>query len=143
MQRRQFIANAASLAGLAALDFGSARSGHAATQRTAPARIVIDALSAPGDIDAPLPYPEAEVARIRASGVNAINWTVSTRAFDDTIAQIAYAHALIDSDARLWRLVRQHSDIAAAAAEGQVGVMLGFQHPQPLGDHGERLETFQ
>jgi membrane dipeptidase len=143
LQRRQFIVTAASLAGLTAFDLASARSSHAATKRTAPARIVIDALSAPGDLDAPVPYPEDAVRNIRASGVTAINWTVSSRTFDDTVAQIAYAQALADSDARLWRLVRRHSDIAAAAAHGQVGLMLGFQHPEPLGDHGERLETFQ
>ncbi|MGH8263068.1 MAG: dipeptidase, partial [Steroidobacteraceae bacterium] len=67
---------------------------------------------------------------------------VSARTFDDTVAQVAYAQALVDSDSRVWRLVRHHADIAAAAAQGQVGVMLGFQHPEPLGEHGERLETF-
>ena len=66
LHRRRFIATAASLAGLAALDLGVARNGQAASKRTAPARIVIDALCAPGDIDAPLPYPVDAVRNIRA-----------------------------------------------------------------------------
>ena len=84
------------------------------------------------------------VRDIRASGVTAINWTVSSsRSFEDTVAQIAYAQALVDSAPSLWRVARAHSDIGIAAANGQVAILLGFQHPQPIGEHGERLETFR
>jgi membrane dipeptidase len=133
----------ASLAGLGSLQLIGATALGAARKVAPRSRIVFDALSSPADFGEALPLPADRVRDARASGVNAINWTVSSRTFEDTVSQIAYVQAFIESDAGLWRLARKHSDIAVAAANGQVALLLGFQHPEPLGERGEQLETFR
>jgi membrane dipeptidase len=143
MRRREFLIASASAAALAALPVGRAKSGTASQAAPRP-RIVLDALAGPADPDADkLPLPAARVRDIRASGVNAINWTVSSADLERTLANIGYAYALADSDPGLWTLARSHPDIAAAGAQGRIAILLGFQHPQPLGEHGERLEAFR
>jgi membrane dipeptidase len=142
--RRQFLIASASTVAIAAAQLAGSRSAAAATRLVPRARIVIDALSEAADPDRDkLPLSAERVRDIRASGVTAVNWTVSSPDLDRTLMQIAYAQALVDSDPHLWSLVRKHSDIRSAAAAGQVGILLGFQHPQPLAEHGERLETFR
>ena len=143
MRRRRFLTTSAALVGMAGLEFASPLSIAAATRLIPKTRIVIDALSSPADFGDPLPLKADAVRDIRASGVTAINWTVSSRSFEDTVAQIAYAQALVESDPGLWRVARAYSDIGVAAANSQVAILLGFQHPEPIGEHGERLETFR
>ncbi|HZF17051.1 MAG TPA: membrane dipeptidase [Steroidobacteraceae bacterium] len=140
MQRRTFLTAAAA----AAIGSLPATSAIAASSKKPPAvRIVFDALSGAADFGDPLPMGADRARAIRASGVTAVNWTVSSSTFEDTISQLAYAQALAGSDPSLWLLARRHSDIAAAARNKQVALLLGFQHPQALGEHGERLETFR
>jgi len=144
MYRRQFLIASASAAALAALRVARAQSGAAASKLASRPRIVFDALAGAADPDQDkLPLSAGRVRDIRACGVTAINWTVSAADLDRTVSQIAYAQALVDSDPDLWTLARRHSDIGTAAAQGQIAILLGFQHPQPLGEHGERLETFR
>lgn len=140
MQRRQFL-TAVAVAGIGSLPVSTVSGAN--KKAALPPRIVFDALSSAADFGDPLPVGADRVRDIRASGVTAINWTVSSATFDDAVSQVAYAQALADSDPSLWLLARRHSDIAAAATSKQVALLLGFQHPQPLGDHGERLETFR
>jgi membrane dipeptidase len=144
VRRRQFLTGSVSLIGIAGLQLASSSLAAAAvSKRIQKTRIVIDALSSPADFADPLPLSAGAVHDIRASGVTAINWTVSSRTFEDTVTQIAYTQALVESDPALWIHVRKHSDIGIAAAARQVAIMLGFQHPEPIGEHGERLETFR
>jgi membrane dipeptidase len=144
VRRRHFLTASASLVGLAGLQLAGS-SALAARSKPAPkTRIVIDALSAPADPDEDkLPLGADRIRDIRTSGVTAVNWTVSASDLDRTLTQTAFAQALVDSAPNLWLIVRRHSDIGIAAAAGQVALMLGFQHPQPLGEHGERLEMFR
>jgi membrane dipeptidase len=143
MRRRQFLTAAASLAALGGLPLIGASALGASRKPTPPSRIVFDALSSPADFGETLPLPADRVRDIRACGVNAVNWTVSSRTFDETVSQIAYVQAFVDSDPTLWRVARRYSDLASIAANGQIALLLGFQHPEPLGEHGERLETFR
>jgi membrane dipeptidase len=142
VRRRQFLTTSAALLGIAGLEFASPLS-IAAARLVPKTRVVVDALSSPADFGDPLPLKAEAVRDIRASGVTAINWTVSSRSFDDTVAQIAYVQALVESDPGLWCVARAHSDIGIAAANGRVAILLGFQHPEPIGERGERLETFR
>src|SRR5258705_2266697 len=109
MQRREFMSAAA--LGFAGLQLARPALATAATKLVPKTRIVIDALSSPADFGDPLPLTADAVRDIRASGVTAINWTVSSRTFEDTVAQIAYAQALVESDPALWCVARAHSDI--------------------------------
>ncbi len=144
MYRRHFLTASASLIGIAGLQLAG-RASLAATSKLVPkTRIVIDALCAPADPDEDkLPLGADRLRDIRTSGVTAVNWTVSASDLDRTLTQTAFVQALVDSAPNLWLIVRKYSDIGIAAAAGQVALMLGFQHTEPLGQRGERLEMFR
>ncbi len=144
MHRRHFLSASAALVGVAGLQLAGAPSFAAASKLVPRTRVVLDALSAPADPDEDkLPLGAERMRDIRASGVTAINWTVSASDLDRTLTQTAFAQALVDSAPDRWLIVRKHSDIGIAAAAGQVALLLGFQHAEPLGQHGERLEMFR
>jgi membrane dipeptidase len=99
-------------------------------------RIVID-----GSI-APL-VDEAYIARLVASGVTAVNWTVCSpwNPFVEVIAEIAAGLELIDAHPDELLLVRTTADIHAARETGRVGMIFGPQNAPPadVGPHGFRI----
>jgi len=105
--------------------------------------MVLDALGGPADPrEDPIPLKAEVVKQCMDSGINAVNWTVGGPTFDATIRGIAFAQALEDSDPARWKIVRRYSDLAAAKKEGKIGLILGFQFPQPLEEDLPRLTTF-
>src|SRR5215469_7303230 len=66
--------------------------------------IVIDSLCAPfGDIDAP-PSPK-QITAVRASGITAINFTISTPDFEQTIDALADVQKLVDDHPEIFLIV--------------------------------------
>jgi membrane dipeptidase len=103
--------------------------------------LVIDALAGVDAEDLPL---KPEVTRqALESGVTAVNWTVSAPDFEATVQNIAFVQALVEGDPAHWLIVRHHADLDRATREQKIGIMLGFQHPQPLELDLKRFELFR
>lgn len=106
-----------------------------------------------GDADAP-GYPDAmrsiderALADARSAGVSAVNITLghvagSTDAFCATVRDITSWNAVIAAHAGALRRVLGVTDIAAASAAGQVGVIYGFQNTEMLGRELDRVRLF-
>jgi membrane dipeptidase len=103
--------------------------------------IVIDALCSLNFED--LPLKADAVQQAMQSGVTAVNWTVSDTDFEKTVEYVAFIQAVADADPGHWLIVRHHADLDRAKHEQKIGIMMGFQHPQPIGDNLDRLETFR
>ena len=105
--------------------------------------LVLDALCMPtGPSEDPLPLKEDLVKQCVESGINAVNWTVGRPTFDETILGIAFAQALEESDPAHWKIIRRYSDLAGAKRDARIGLILGFQYPQPVEEDLHRLTTF-
>jgi membrane dipeptidase len=104
--------------------------------------LVIDTLCGPFTSDSFPPSDDA-VRQVRASGITAINFTVSDRTFEGTIESLAALHALVERYPDLFTLVRRHSDIPRAKRDKQIGILPGFQYTQFLEDDPQRIETFR
>jgi membrane dipeptidase len=104
--------------------------------------IVIDSLCAPfNDMDS---ASSAEsLAAVRQSGITAINFTISVRGFEDTIANLATAQELVDQHADSFLIVRRCSDLGRAKRENKIGIMLGFQDTAFLEENVERIGMFR
>ena len=104
--------------------------------------LVIDSLCAPfTDMDG---TPSAEtVAAVRASGISAINFTISARGFEDTVGSLATVQELVDRHPEAFMIVRRHSDLALAKRENKIGIMPGFQYTEFLEENVERIGVFR
>ena len=87
------------------------------------------------------------LADARSAGLSAVNITLghvagSGDAFCETVRDITGWNAFIAQRPDTLRRVLDVSDIAAAAAAGQVGVIYGFQNTQMLGRELDRVRLF-
>ena len=111
--------------------------------------LVIDGLGGPGEYGAE-PYAalsERALADIRASGLSAVNLTVSgvgsyARNADETIRNIAYWNAQIAAHPDRLLLVRRAGQLAEAKASGRLGLIYGFQDATPIGEDLDQVERF-
>jgi membrane dipeptidase len=108
--------------------------------------IVIDALANPGSMNVPWPPrgPLSQKQRdaIAASGITAINVTVSADTFEASTRNIALWSGEVDRYPTLLSIVRRHSDIARAKKENTLGLILGFQNTEMLERDLSRLDVF-
>ncbi|HVO80700.1 MAG TPA: membrane dipeptidase [Terriglobales bacterium] len=103
--------------------------------------LVIDALAG---VDADnLPLKPQTLQQALESGVTACNWTVSQPDFEGTVENIAFTEGLVENDSTHWLIVRRYSDLERAKREQKIGIILGFQHPEPMGEDLRRFETFR
>jgi membrane dipeptidase len=104
--------------------------------------LVIDSLCAPfNEMDG---APSAEtLAAVRASGITAINFTISAHGFEDTIGSFAVVQELVDRHPEAFMIVRRHSDLALAKREQKIGIMPGFQYTEFLEENVERIGVFR
>ena len=110
---------------------------------------VIDSLGGPGiygeeDL---APLTAAALSDVRASGLTAVNLTVSAVGsysldFDRTIKNIAHWNSQIAAHPDFLLQVRRAADIAEAKRTRRLGLIYGFQDATPLGEDLERIETF-
>lgn len=103
--------------------------------------LVIDALAGVNADD--LPFSPQSMQQALESGVTACNWTVSQPNFEGTVENIAFIEALIENDPAHWLIVRRHSDLERAKREQKIGIIVGFQHPEPMGSELQRFEVFR
>ena len=108
--------------------------------------VVIDALANPGSMNVSWPPrgPLSEKQRdaIAASGITAINVTVSGDTFEASTRTIALWTGEADRYPTLLSIVRRHADIARAKADGTLGLILGFQNTEMLERDPSRLDVF-
>ena len=117
----------------------------AAPARAAPgagSRVWIDGCGEAFDTDGS-PPAEAILASLPGSGLTAVNFTVVGPGadFEKTVRAIALVQDAADR-APLLRVVRRFADLERAAAEGQLGLVLGFQTTGMLGDDLGRIDVF-
>ena len=113
--------------------------------------LVVDALASPGPFNVPrmfdAPWTDAMVANARASGITAVNLTVSgggngAAAFLSSVRAIAFAQRECAAHPDTFTIVRTVPELQAAKAAGRVGLILGFQDGTPLEDDISRVDTF-
>jgi membrane dipeptidase len=108
--------------------------------------IVIDALANPGSMNVSWPPrgPLSQKQRdaIAASGITAINVTVSGDTFESTTRTIALWTGEADRYPTLLSIVRRHADLARAKETGTLGLMLGFQNTEMIERDLSRVDVF-
>jgi membrane dipeptidase len=147
MNRREFHASLLSLSAAALLPPGLRAFAAFAADDTIPAPVaqlytnslVIDTLCS---IYQENPAPGA-LAAVRASGITAVNRTVSVPDFDGTLQNLAAVQEFVDTHPEAFLFVRRHSDIALAKRDGKIGIMPGFQHVDFLAPDLERVDMFR
>jgi membrane dipeptidase len=124
---------------------GAAPPGWAGYDRS----VVIDALSGLGITSRPrdAALTAAELSEAKASGVTAVNLTVSAvgvlqGAFPQTVDQIGFWDREVNKHPDALVKVRSAADIKAAKSSGRFGLIYGFQDTLMLGDELGRLDTF-
>ena len=95
-------------------------------------------------IDGLMYHGDGDTARLRAAGVNAVNITVCgfEADFETTCDQIADWLVILNRPCSGWRLIETVADIDQAQADGDVGLIMGWQNSRPIGDVIERLDLF-
>ena len=149
--RRQFTVTLATAGGLAfarprAL-FAEAGPRHtSAIPKLYRRAVVIDGCSGAFDTG-PKDFPvKPEVlAAATASGVTAINFTVvgPGTGFGDTVGAIATVQRVAEANPDRYLLIRRHSDIQRAKTSGALGLIVGFQTTEMVGDDVSRLALFR
>lgn len=113
--------------------------------------IVIDMLATAGPFNVPnmltRPFTETMVRNARASGITAVNATISAtgdeeNGFEETMRNIAAWHNEIETHPDTFMQVRSVADIHAAKRNKRMGAILGFQDTTPYWDKIERVDLF-
>ncbi len=157
MSRRQFTGLAAS--GVASAFVMRGVAPMAASQRAAEwgwpgygAAIVIDNLATPGPFNVPNafahPYTPLMVANARASGITAVNVTLSaggvlgTQAFEATLRNIAFLENEFDRHPDAFVKVKTVAHIRQAKESHRIGLIPGFQDATMLEGDVSRVDLF-
>ncbi len=108
--------------------------------------VVIDGCSEAFDTNPNgFPVDPKALAAAAASGITAINFTVVGPGtdFEDTVGAIATVQRVAEANPDRYLVVRRHADIVRARASGALGLILGFQTTEMLGDGVSRLAVFR
>ncbi len=91
------------------------------------------------------PVEPKAIAAAAVSGVTAINFTVVGPGvgFEETVAAIGTVQRAAEANPDRYLLVRRHSDILRAKESGALGLILGFQTTEMLGEDLSRLGLFR
>jgi membrane dipeptidase len=106
--------------------------------------IVIDSLGGPDT-----PFDSAQIAAIKASGLTAVNLTVTEdvgsypHAYDSALEGLALWNAKIAAYPDVLMPVLQAADIRKAKESGRLGLIYGFQDATPFDEDLDRLNTFR
>lgn len=150
--RREFATVAASAAALALVPRHLRASVPAPWDRYGDA-IVIDNLATPGPFNIPgmyaRPWTKAMIDNARASGITAVNVTLSalsgntgTAFFENTVRNIAFMERELDTHRDALQMVRTVADIRRAKETKRVGLIAGFQDTTMLESDLSRLTLF-
>jgi membrane dipeptidase len=108
--------------------------------------IVIDGCSEAFDTGPDdFPVKPKTLAAAAASGVTAINFTVvgPGTGFEHTVAAIATVQRAAEANPDRYLIVRRHSDIQRAKTSGALGLIVGFQTTEMLGEDNSRFSLFR
>jgi membrane dipeptidase len=149
--RRQFTATLAAAGGLAAsgsrtLLAQAGTEGGSSIAELYRRAVVIDGESEAFDTGPDgVPVKAEALDAAAASGVTAINFTVVGPGveFEPTIAAIATVLRVAEAHPERYLVVRRHADIARAKGRGALGLILGFQTTEMLGEDLSRLAIFR
>ena len=112
---------------------------------------MIDALGGPGNANGPhkprQKLTAADLADVKASGVTAVNLTVSSvgsyaKDFEETLANIAFYDGEIATHSDALLKVTTNADLMEAKRSGRLGVIYGFQDGTPFGESLDRFDLF-
>lgn len=160
LSRRDFTTLAVLGAGGSLLGASSPFATPLTAERTAPSApwpgydgaIVIDNLATPGPFNVPngfaRPYTDAMVANARASGITAVNVTLSgggllgASAFESTVRNLAFLEHELDRHPEAFARIRSVADIARAKRERKLGLIAGFQDATMLESDVTRVDLF-
>ena len=149
MSRREFgNSMAAALTSLAVPAMSGQTRLSAEEARALYRRVVsIDALANAGAMNVPWPprgpLTQGQRDHIAASGLTAINLTVSADDFERTVENIALWTGEATRYPQLLSVIRRHDDLAAVKRSGALGLILGFQNTEMLERDLTRLDTFR
>jgi len=128
------------------------RATHAGTWPGYASAIVIDNLATPGPFNVPSmfakPWTDAMVANARASGITAVNVTISgggstgAAAFESTVRNVAFVERELAAHPDAFLQVRSVADIRRAKESNRVGLINGFQDATMLEGDVTRLNVF-
>lgn len=113
--------------------------------------IVIDMLATVGPFNVPdwldRPLTPAMIANAKASGITAVNSTVSALTepaliFEKTVANIAAWEYELQRSPDAFLRIGSVADIRRTKREGKVGIIIGFQDTTPIADKPERMTLF-
>jgi len=106
--------------------------------------VVIDFLGSPGYFNYPEdpPLDEEMVANARASGITAMNVTVSSENTEATLRSMAPWFANVERWPDVFRMVRTVAQMSDAKETGRVGIVLGFQDTTPYEGDLTRIQVF-
>jgi membrane dipeptidase len=109
--------------------------------------IAIDCLASPGPFntsDATAnPLTPEMVANAKASGITAVNLTVSANTFADTFRQMAYWENELQAHPDVLMKVYSLADIRRAKESRRLGLIYGFQNATMLEGDATNLDAFQ
>ena len=109
--------------------------------------IAIDCLASPGPFNTPdataNPLTPEMVANAKASGITAVNLTVSANTFADTFRQMAYWENELQAHPDVLMKVYTLADIRRAKDTRRLGLIYGFQNATMLEGDATNLEAFQ
>ena len=113
--------------------------------------LVVDALAGPVQFNIPQgarPLSDAALEYVRASGITAVNLTVSARpsgsesAYEATVAKIAGWVREAEAHPDVLSVVRSVEEIRAVKGRGGLGLIFGFQDTVPFDEDLGRLDDF-
>jgi membrane dipeptidase len=149
LTRREFVSALAAGAIASALPAAHANEAAEPKWRGYSRLTVIDALGGPGSVNSPgKTLVASELADVRASGITAVNLTVSSvgsyaRDYNGTIEQIGRWDAEIAAHPDLLMKLNDARDFAVAKRSGKLAIIYGFQDATPFGEDLDRLDTFR
>lgn len=106
--------------------------------------VVIDFLGSPGYFNYPeaRPMDEQMIRNAAASGITAMNVTVSSGDFEGSVRRASEWLDQVSARPDVFRQVRTLDELMAAKKDGQVGIVFGFQDTTPYGQDLSRIDTF-
>lgn len=95
-------------------------------------------------IDGLIAYSDGNPTPLKEGGVTAANVTICNYHADlqGALKEIARWHGVLSAPGCGWTLIRSASDLSTAAAEGSVGLIMGWQNAKPLEPDVELLRAF-
>jgi membrane dipeptidase len=150
LSRRDFVRGAAALAAVPAAATDALARLHPPSPGPSPRwpgyadALVVDFLASPGYFNYPEdpPLDAQMVENAVASGITAVNLTVSSGDFEATVTKLARWEAEIDRHSEALQRVRTVEQLLEAKRAGRLGIVYGFQDTTPIERDLDRLEVF-